>query len=151
MVAKIAVLAPVKVAFALMMVSFVAGCDMSSMDSTDASAAAATASGATASPTATPATTTSPTATNSVGSAEVSWQPPQQNNDGSALTDLAGYRIYYGNTADNLSRVVNIATVGVSLYVIDNLTAGTWFFAVRAYNASGIESDLSNLASKTIG
>jgi len=34
--------------------------------------------------------------------------------------------------------------------VIDNLSAGTWYFAVRAYNSSGVESANSAIASKTI-
>jgi hypothetical protein len=64
---------------------------------------------------------------------------------------MAGYRIYYGNSADSLSEVVDITSVGVTRYVIDNLAAGTWYFAVRAFNSAGVEGDLSNIASKTIG
>jgi predicted phage tail protein len=64
---------------------------------------------------------------------------------------MAGYRIYYGSGADSLSQVVNIASVGVTRYVIDNLAAGTWYFAVRAFNTAGVEGELSNVAIKTIG
>ena len=31
-----------------------------------------------------------------LGSMSLSWTPPTQNTDGSALTDLAGYKLYYG-------------------------------------------------------
>jgi hypothetical protein len=34
--------------------------------------------------------------------------------------------------------------------MIEGLAQGTWYFAVKAYTAAGVESDLSNEASKTI-
>jgi hypothetical protein len=74
----------------------------------------------------------------------------RQNTDGSALTNLAGYRIYYGTNANSLTQTVNIGTVGVTTHMVNSLSAGTWYFAIRSYNASGVESDLSNVASKTI-
>src|SRR5690606_15160435 len=37
------------------------------------------------------------------GSARLSWTPPTENLDGSALTDLAGYVIQYGNSPDALA------------------------------------------------
>ena len=39
------------------------------------------------------------------GSATLSWMPPTENADGSALTDLAGYRIYYGRNPNTLNPV----------------------------------------------
>jgi len=84
------------------------------------------------------------------GSATLSWTAPTQNTDGSALTNLAGYRIYYGTNANSLTQTVSINTVGVTTYMVNSLSAGTWYFAIRSYNAMGVESDLSNMASKTI-
>jgi hypothetical protein len=34
--------------------------------------------------------------------------------------------------------------------VVSNLSSGTWFFGVKAYNTAGAESDFSNIASKAI-
>jgi hypothetical protein len=34
--------------------------------------------------------------------------------------------------------------------MIEGLAQGTWYFAVKAYTAAGVESDLSNEASKAI-
>jgi hypothetical protein len=34
--------------------------------------------------------------------------------------------------------------------MVENLSPATWYFAVKAYNSSGAESDMSVLASKTI-
>jgi hypothetical protein len=84
------------------------------------------------------------------GAATVSWLPPTRNSDGSTLTNLAGYRIYYGTSSGALTRTVQIANAGTARYVIDNLSPATWYFAVRAYNSSGGESAASNVASKTI-
>lgn len=84
------------------------------------------------------------------GSASLSWTPPTRNTNGSALTNLAGYRVYYGTSAGALNRTVQIANPGVASYVVDNLAPATWYFAVRAYNTNGTESTMSNVASKTI-
>ena len=84
------------------------------------------------------------------GSATLSWTAPTENTDGSVLTNLAGYRICYGTDSTNLAQTVQVANPGVTTLVVENLSPGTWFFALKAYNSSGTESDLSALASKTI-
>lgn len=84
------------------------------------------------------------------GSATIEWQPPTTNTDGSALTDLAGYRITYGTSAATLDRTVQVTNPGVATYVVSNLSAGTWYFAVRAYNQAGVDSPASNVASKVV-
>lgn len=84
------------------------------------------------------------------GSATLSWQPPTQNEDGTPLTNLGGYRISYGSSPTNLTQHVELANPGLSTYVVTGLGSGTWHFALRAYTTSGTESGLSNTASKTI-
>jgi Putative Ig domain len=73
-------------------------------------------------------------------SVTVSWSPPTQNSDGSPLTNLAGYRVYYGTTAANLNSSVTLANPGLARDVIENLTPATWYFAMTAYNSGGLES-----------
>lgn len=91
------------------------------------------------------------TATSTVlGSATVSWQAPTQNTDGSTITDLAGYRIVYGTSAGALTQIIEVTNPSVTSYVVDQLAAATWYFAVKAYKSDGTESALSNVASKTI-
>jgi len=85
------------------------------------------------------------------GMATLSWQAPTTTTEGAALTDLAGYRIYYGTNSSDLTQSVQITSVGIQTYAIDNLGAGTWYFAVRAVTAAGVESALSDVVSKTIG
>lgn len=83
--------------------------------------------------------------------AVLSWEAPTTNTNGTALTDLSGYRIYYGENPSKLSDSVQIKTIGVQTYQIDNLSAGTWYFAIMAVTTTGRESGLSNVVSLTIG
>jgi hypothetical protein len=91
------------------------------------------------------AVTTEPTLT-----ATLSWTPPTQNTDGSTLTNLTGYWIHYGRSADELTQTVQIPNPGVMRYEVSGLSPGTYFFAVRAYAASGAPSDPSNVVSKIV-
>jgi hypothetical protein len=84
------------------------------------------------------------------GSATLSWMPPSENSDGTALDDLRGYRIYAGRTQEELTAVATLDTPGLTRYVVENLTSGTWYFAVASYASDGSESALSEVVSKTI-
>ena len=84
------------------------------------------------------------------GSATLSWTSPSQNIDGSAVANLAGYRIYHGTSANALNNVIQVNSPGITLYVVDNLATGKHYFAVSAYNQAGVESDRSEVASKSI-
>jgi len=99
-----------------------------------------------------PGSTHAPTASPSSagGAATISWEAPTTNTDGTPLTDLTGYRIYYGASPDKLGHSVQIKTIGLQTYVIDDLQSGTWYFAVMAVASDGSESGLSDIVSKTI-
>ena len=84
------------------------------------------------------------------GIATLSWEAPTTNTNGTALTDLAGYRIYYGPSDEQLDHHVDINTVGLQTYVIEGLEPGNWHFAVMAVAANGAESKLSDIVLKTI-
>jgi hypothetical protein len=84
------------------------------------------------------------------GSASLSWVAPTTRTDGSALTNLAGFRIYYGTSQTSLTNTVSVTNATVTTAVVSNLTSGTWYFAVTALDSSGNESDKSNIASKAI-
>jgi hypothetical protein len=93
-------------------------------------------------------TTTSGTGT--TGSATVHWTPPTQNTNGTTLTNLAGYVISYGTNSSSLTSSVKVTNAGLTSYQIDGLAAGTYYFAVSAYNTSGQSSSLSGKVSKTV-
>lgn len=84
------------------------------------------------------------------GSATLSWTPPTQNSDGSALTTLAGYRVSYGASATELTQTVQVSNPGASNYTVNDLSPGTYYFTVRAYTSTGTESDQSNTVSKAV-
>ncbi|MSR09200.1 MAG: hypothetical protein EXR82_06670 [Gammaproteobacteria bacterium] len=84
------------------------------------------------------------------GSALLSWLPPTTREDGSALTNLAGYRIRYGQNAAALTLSVALNSSALTSYLVEGLTAGRWYFSISALDAAGVESDPSNIGSKTI-
>lgn len=83
-----------------------------------------------------------------VGNALLSWTPPTQNVDGSQLSGLSGYRIYYCTSPEALTQSIEIGD-GLSSYVVEGLSPATWYFSMKAL-ANGTESDFSGVASKTI-
>jgi len=85
------------------------------------------------------------------GSATVSWLPPTARTDGSALTNLASFHIWYGTSPGVYTQMVTIASPGTTSHQIDNLAAGTYYFVVTAVDSAGYESEYSQAASKTIG
>jgi len=84
------------------------------------------------------------------GSATLRWTPPTQNEDGTPIENLAGYRVYYGTSTSNLNQVLTISGASITSARIENLYPATWYFALKAYNAANVESSFSNIASKTI-
>jgi hypothetical protein len=84
------------------------------------------------------------------GSAMLSWTPPTSNTDGSPLTNLAGYKIYWGTVQGTYPNSVTLNNPGLTSHVVDSLVPGTYFFVATALNAVGAESTFSTVASKTI-
>lgn len=78
----------------------------------------------------------------------VSWTTPTQNTDNSELTDLAGFKVYYGESENDLSTVVSIDNASTKSVEISDLTPSNYYFAVTAVNSIGVESSLSNIVSK---
>jgi hypothetical protein len=85
-----------------------------------------------------------------IGAASLTWEPPTTNTDGSALTNLAGYRIVYGASPTQLTQTIQVANAGMSSYVVENLAPGTYYFALRAYTTNGAESADSNVVPKVV-
>lgn len=84
------------------------------------------------------------------GSVSLSWTPPTQNEDGTALTDLSGFQVHYGRSQNQLDQSVDVTNPSVNTFVVENLTSGTWFFAVTSVNRQGVASQMSTVASKTV-
>ncbi|HSG66334.1 MAG TPA: putative Ig domain-containing protein, partial [Gammaproteobacteria bacterium] len=84
------------------------------------------------------------------GAVTLQWVAPTENTDGTPLLDLAGYEIVWGPQSGNYSYSADIANPGITAYMVENLTAGTYYFAVRAINDQGVASRFSNEATRTI-
>ncbi|MCU7852669.1 MAG: fibronectin type III domain-containing protein [Candidatus Thiodiazotropha sp. (ex Monitilora ramsayi)] len=88
-----------------------------------------------------------------VGTAEtLSWTAPVTRADSSylPLTELQGYRIYYGTSSDNLNMLVDLNDGSITEFSIDTLPAGNYYFAITAYDADGVESGYSNVVNKDV-
>jgi Fibronectin type III domain len=118
--------------------ALLAGCSDDNSGISSSSASTSSTTGGTGAPT--------PTG----NSATLSWSAPTTNTNGTPLTDLSGYRIYYGANSQHLSQTVDLNSAGITSYVINNLSAGTWYFAISAVTANGVESALSDVASLNI-
>ncbi len=84
-------------------------------------------------------------------SVTVSWVPPTTNTDGTPVTGLSGYRVFYGTASGQYGQSLSVPSAGVTSVVVEGLSSGTtWYFAAKAVTSSGVESDYSQEASKTL-
>lgn len=84
------------------------------------------------------------------GSVTLSWIPPTERTDGTPLDNLAGYEISFGRMSRVYDYTVTIDNPGLATYVVENLMPGSWYFAIAAYDAEGLVSDLSNEARRRV-
>lgn len=83
-----------------------------------------------------------------LGQVSLNWVAPAQNVDGSPLTDLAGFRIYYGTSSRDYTDVVDIGSPGTTSFVLEQVQ-GDYYFAMTALDGDGNESAYSNEVRKT--
>jgi len=77
----------------------------------------------------------------------MSWAAPTTNADGTPATGLSGYKVYIGSSSRNYQQRIDVGNV--TSYTNSSLSDGsTYYFAVTAYNASGVESAYSSELSK---
>jgi hypothetical protein len=84
------------------------------------------------------------------GSVTLSWTAPTENEDGSALTDLDGYCIYWGTDPGNYIHSVVIDNESISTYVVENIPPGTYEFVATSFNQDGVESRYSSPVTKVV-
>ena len=90
------------------------------------------------------------TTTGQTGSTTLSWTAPTERTDGSPLTNLAGYKIYFGRMSGICDYQININNPGILTYFVEYLESGDWYFALTVYDSEGLESDRSNEVLKVI-
>jgi hypothetical protein len=74
------------------------------------------------------------------GAADLRWSPPTTNTDGTPLTDLAGYRVYYRRIGAAEPPPINVQGAAATSYHIGGLITGFYSFGVTALSAAGVES-----------
>lgn len=95
------------------------------------------------------------------GEVTLSWQPPTQNEDGTALascavdssqTCLDGYKLYWGTTAGGPYDLGSYTEQNSQTltHTVTGLADGTYYFVATAFNKAGTESKYSNEAVKTV-
>jgi hypothetical protein len=84
------------------------------------------------------------------GAVTLDWTAPTENDDGSVFNNIGGYRILYGTSAGSLNRSVNLTNPSLTSYVVENLASGTWYFAIKVYNTSNVESIATNAVSAVV-
>ena len=77
------------------------------------------------------------------GTLSLSWVAPTENVDGSALTDLSGYKIYYGDSTGNYSSSTDVNDANATS-ISFTLVSGSYFVAMTALDVDGNESAHSN-------
>lgn len=78
----------------------------------------------------------------SAGQVSLAWDPVDAPN-------LAGYRLYYGQTPSNYTTSIDVGLPTTA--TVSGLTAGqTYYFVVTAYDTAGEESGASNTATVTL-
>ena len=85
---------------------------------------------------------------NTLNPVSLNWVAPTENVDGSTLTDLAGYRIYWGTTSRNYTGMVDVPDTQTTSHTLD-LASGDYYVAMTALDQEGNESTYSNEVLKT--
>jgi hypothetical protein len=85
-----------------------------------------------------------------LGSMTLSWAAPSKNTDGTALTNLAGYFIYYGLRQGDYPYRIRIDNPSISTYLVENLLPDTYYVVATSINSMGVESSYSGVAVKIV-
>lgn len=79
---------------------------------------------------------------------KLTWDPPTTNSDGSPLTDLAGYKIYWKSSVSGAYTDVQSKDVGnvttVTIQSVTGSSTAVYYFVATSYNTNGTESKFSN-------
>lgn len=125
-----------------------AGATASSSSSSSTSSVSSTSSSSSS------AASSSSSSAATTATATLTWTKPTLNTDGSTLSDLTGYRIYYGTSASAVSSKtstsVTVPDANMLTAQIAALPVGqTYYFGIASIATSG-EGNISNLASKVM-
>lgn len=78
---------------------------------------------------------------------DLNWAPPTENVDGTVLTDLGGYNVWYGFSQGGYTQSINVADNSATSFgfPVNGIASGTSIYVVMtAYDLEGNESAYSN-------
>jgi len=77
----------------------------------------------------------------------LSWTAPVEREDGTpiSMSEIAGYRVYYGTTEGNYPNELDIADSYNMQATLSNLVSGTYYIVVTVYDMDGRESAYSQV------
>jgi len=81
------------------------------------------------------------------------WDAPLSNTDGSPVTDLAGYKIYYGTVSGSYTGSIDVGnktSISLTTFSSSVPSRGLYYIAVTAYDTAGNESVYSNEISQSL-
>ena len=83
--------------------------------------------------------------------ARIAWDPVTTNIDDTPLTNLGGYRIYFGSSPGIYLVSIDVGNQTSVTIAGDNFqNSGTYYFAVTAYTTTSLESSYSSEVSKLV-
>lgn len=86
------------------------------------------------------------------GVIELSWSAPATRTDGEplALSEIKGYRIYYGAEEGEYIRGADIKDGTAESVTITDVPVGEYYVVMTTLDANGVESDYSGAVMKTV-
>ena len=85
------------------------------------------------------------------GSFNLNWTAPTTRSDGTplSLSDIDGFRIYYGTSRGNYSNSINVKDGSAQSAVVKDIPVGSYYIVMTTYDVNGLESAYSSAISKT--
>jgi hypothetical protein len=87
-----------------------------------------------------------------LASIDLSWDIPVERENGDALElyEIDGYMIAYGNSNSNLDSEVFVSGALVGNYLLENLSAGNYYFAIATIDSDGVQGAYSSTVIITV-
>jgi hypothetical protein len=85
-------------------------------------------------------------------SVSLEWDIPYQREDGSDLEvyEIDGYVVIYGTDAQNLNSVISVFGGEETSFVIKNLPANTYYFAIATVDSKGVQGVYSEVIEQSV-
>lgn len=88
---------------------------------------------------------TTAVSTNPLARINLSWIAPaeRENNTALSLSEIAGFRLYYGTVHGDYIYEIHIEDGSAENYTLTDFPGGTYYFVVTTYDTDGRESRVS--------